>query len=340
MALVVSSSTPLILLNEALDVQAASGSFCRDFSIDCGNVVGKQLFELGNGEWDIPQLRSLLTATAAGKAAIDAYEMDLKPGSGSKRRLVINAHVLDQHAESALRLVVAINDVTMARQTTLANDVAVRANEALIQEKSVLLQELNHRVANSLQIIASILMLRVRNSQSEETKMHLRDAHSRVLSIATLQRQLASTSAGSVALRAYFTDLCASIGASMIADAELLCLTVEADESVASAENAVSMGLIVTELVINSLKHAFTGGTRGSIKVVFKTDVAGWALTVSDDGVGISGNHASGKPGLGTGIVNALAAQLAATVEVSDANPGCHVAIVHREAALPSGKDK
>src|SRR5690606_38220317 len=77
LALVVSSSTPLILLNEQLVVKAASGSFCRSFSVNCETVVGKELFELGDGEWDIPQLRSLLVATAAGNAAIDAYEVDL-----------------------------------------------------------------------------------------------------------------------------------------------------------------------------------------------------------------------------------------------------------------------
>ena len=79
LALVVSSSTPLLLLNEELVVKAASGSFCRSFSVNCETVVGKELFELGNGEWDIPQLRSLLVATAAGNAAIDAYEIDVLP---------------------------------------------------------------------------------------------------------------------------------------------------------------------------------------------------------------------------------------------------------------------
>ena len=82
---------------------------------------------------------------------------------------------------------------------------AVRAeaqkNDALVREKQVLLQELNHRVANSLQIIASILMQRVNKTQSEEARTHLRDAHHRVMSVATLQRLLASSATGDVALR-------------------------------------------------------------------------------------------------------------------------------------------
>jgi two-component sensor histidine kinase len=324
MALVVSSSTPLILLNEELVVKAASGSFCRSFSVNADSVVGTELFALGNGEWDIPQLRSLLTATASGSAAIDAYEMDLKRAGDPTRRLVIEAHVLDHNPDEALRLVVAVSDVTEARQAT-------RDNDALVLEKNVLLQELNHRVANSLQIIASVLMLRVRRVQSEETRGHLRDAHHRVMAVATLQRQLASVASGEVALRPYFTELCASIGASMILDPALLTLTVEADDSTTTAERSVSMGLIVTELVINSLKHAFPAASdKGSITVSFHTTGAGWSLIVADDGSGLPGDHDGAKPGLGTGIVNALAAQLSATVEVTASLPGTIVSIIHR----------
>ena len=322
MALVMSSSTPLILLNEKLVVKAASGSFCRSFSVNPDSVVGAELFALGDGEWNIPQLRSLLTATAAGSAAIDAYEMDLKRIGDPTRCLIINAHVLDHHPDEALRLVVAVTDVTEARQ-------AVRDKDALVLEKKVLLQELSHRIANSLQIIASVLMQRVRRAQSEETRGHLRDAHHRVMAVATLQRQLASTASGDVALRPYFTDLCASISASMISDPTLLSLTVDADESVTTADRSVSMGLIVTELVINSLKHAFPDDrTKGSIAIGFRTTGDGWSLIIADDGAGLSGDHATAKPGLGTGIVNALAAQLSAKVVVTAGDPGTIVSIV------------
>ena len=194
MALVMSSATPLLLLNEELVVKAASGSFCRSFSVDPDSVIGTELFALGNGEWDIPQLRSLLTATASGRAAIDAYEMELKRAGEPARYLVLNAHMLDHDPDEPVRLVVAVTDVTHARQSAQQID-------ALVREKHILLQELNHRVANSLQIIASVLMQRVRSVSSEETRGHLRDAHHRVMSIATLQRQLASTATGDVRLR-------------------------------------------------------------------------------------------------------------------------------------------
>jgi two-component system, sensor histidine kinase PdtaS len=325
LALVVSSSTPLLLLSEELIVQAASGSFCNAFSLDCETVVGTSLFALGNGEWDIPQLRSLLQATASGSAAIDAYEMDLNRPGDPVRCLVLNAHVLDHHETEAPRLVLSVIDVTEARQ-------AKRDKAALVHDNDVLLQELHHRVANSLQIIASVLMQRVRGSQSEETRGHLRDAHHRVMSIATLQRQLAATASGDVKIGPYLTELCASIGASMIADPALLKLTVTADGSETNADRSVSLGLIVTELVINSLKHAYPDITAsGAIAVDFRATPEGWLLTVADDGAGMN-TERDAKPGLGTGIVNALASQLDATVVTSDANPGTLVSVAHSGA--------
>ena len=137
------------------------------------------------------------------------------------------------------------------------------------------------------------------------------------------------TTAGSVDLGSYFTELCESIAASMIADPEQLSLTAQADESVAEAEVSVSLGLIVTELVINALKHAFPGGRRGTIKVDYRSDNSDWTLKAHDDGVGMPSHDAHSKRGLGSSIVTALARQLNAQVEIADGQPGTEVRIVH-----------
>jgi len=323
MALVISSSTPLILLDAALIVKAASSSFCRAFALNPQQVVGTALYALGQGEWDIPQLRSLLRATASGDAAIDAYEMDLVREGHKTCRLILNAHKLDYPGSAELLIVLAVTDVSAAR-------LAEKRRDDFERETHVLHQELQHRVANSLQIIASVIMQSARRVQSDETRAHLRDAHHRVMSIATLQRQLAATSANEVALRPYFTDLCNSIGASMIADPAKLSLIATVDDSVISADTSVSLGLIVTELVINALKHAFPGNDpSGTISVDYKSDMPGWILTISDDGVGMPADHTLAKPGLGTGIVDALSKHLDASVTFSNANPGTKVAIIH-----------
>ncbi|OYY91325.1 MAG: histidine kinase [Sphingomonas sp. 28-66-16] len=323
MALVLSSATPLVLLDADLVVQAASGSFCGAFALDPDKVVGLDFAKLGAGEWSAPTLGSLLRATVAGNAAIRAYEFDLVRAGQPTRHLIINAHRLDYPGSDGDRIAVAIADVTEARQTEKLKDDVVR-------EKLVLLEELQHRVANSLQIIASVLMQSARKVQSDEARSHLQNAHHRVMSIATLQRQLAATRAGNVKLRPYLTDLCDSIGASMIYDPSLITLRADVDDTVVGPEVSVSLGLIVTELVINALKHAFPDRTAcGTIIVDYKSEATGWTLKVEDDGIGMPGDHETQKPGLGTGIVDALSNQLNSAVVVTATNPGTRVAIVH-----------
>jgi two-component system, sensor histidine kinase PdtaS len=95
----------------------------------------------------------------------------------------------------------------------------------------------------------------------------------------------------------------------------------------------VSLGLIVTELVINALKHAFPGERSGKIKVGYHSHGPNWTLSVTDNGIGMPADAAAVKPGLGTSIVQALTMQLHAVVEIADANPGTAVSIAHTQIA-------
>jgi two-component sensor histidine kinase len=133
-------------------------------------------------------------------------------------------------------------------------------------------------------------------------------------------------------MKSYLTKLCASISDSMISDPRELRLRVVADETQMGAVASVSMGLMVTELIINSLKHAYPEGRQGAITVGFWGTEHGWRLSVGDDGVGMRAGGVSAHAGLGTSIVNALAKQLKAEVLVTDAHPGTLVSIVHEGA--------
>jgi two-component sensor histidine kinase len=215
-----------------------------------------------------------------------------------------------------------IEDVTAAREGEQQKD-------DLLREKAILLQELQHRVAKSLQIIASVILQSARKTTSEETRINLRDAHSGVMSVAALQQQLAASRLGAVELEPYFTQLCKSIAASMIHDPTRLTLTVEVDDSVTDADVSVSLGLIVTELVINALKHAFPGGRSGSIVVSYRSHGPDWTLSIKDDGVGMPRDAASATPGLGTSIVEALSKQLKARIQVESGSHGTLVSVIH-----------
>lgn len=324
LAVISASQAPLLLLDESFVVLAASRSFDRAFEVD-GAIAGRPLTEIDAGAWNMPRLRSLLTAVLTGAGDLGPYDLDLVRPDHPAKRLRLTCDRLVHDPASPVRLLLTIADLTDA----IAAE-NLRAN--LMREKDVLLQEVQHRVANSLQIIASVLLQNARKVTSPESRLHLTDAHQRVMSVAAIQKQLAVSRMGDVALKPYFSQLCDSLSASMIADHDQLRIDVSGDGSATSAEISVSLGLIVTELVINALKHAFPGDRHGVISVDYHSHREGWALSVSDDGVGMPrGDEEPARAGLGTNIVNALAAQLSATVEVIDMKPGTGVKVVHAD---------
>jgi two-component sensor histidine kinase len=321
-ALLQSSEVPTLLLDQQLHVIGASASFLLSFQLSTDEVIGRGLASLGAGEWNVRQLLTLLKLTSQDHAAVDGYELNFTAPGSEPRRLIVSAYKLDYGEAEAIRLVLTATDVTSTR-------LAEKLKDDLLREKNILLQELQHRVANSLQIIASVLLQSAKKVQSDESKGHLRDAHNRVMSIAALQKQLAATRLGDVELKPYFESLCASIGASMISN-DQLTLASNVDASSVKADVSVSLGLIVTELVINALKHAFPGPDRpGQIDVDYRSAGDGWTLSVTDNGVGMPADHASATPGLGTGIVDALSKHLSGIVTVTDRGPGTRVLVSH-----------
>ena len=325
LAIVTSSPAPLLLLDGQLTIIAASTSFCSVFGADAAQLTGQPLYALDEGKWDNPQLRSLMTATVSGDDALDAYDMHLQRPQRSAQHLIVQARRLEYLDLEQTRILVAVSDVTDARADLTLKEEAARGNR-------VLLQEVRHRVANSLQIIASVLLRNARATTSEETRGHLENAHHRVMSVAALERLLSTSEDGHIEVHAYFTRLCESISASMIGDVDQISLIVEGGDGVVEARVSVGLGLIVTELVINALKHAFPDGRPGKITIDYNFDGPNWILCVRDDGVGMP-LIAPVRTGLGTSIVAALARQLHASVEISPKHPGTQVSIAQTEIA-------
>ncbi|MDO8801944.1 sensor histidine kinase [Phenylobacterium sp.] len=327
LAIVAASPGPLLLLDGDLNIVAASQAFSEVFEIDAAAAVGGPLSALGAGEWDVPRLRSLLDATAAGAALIDACEMDLQRPRRPPHSVIIHVQRLAYLDLEQMRLLMSVTDVTAVRADQKLKDDALAENR-------VLLAEVRHRVANSLQIIASVLLQNARKTTSEETRGHMKDAQNRVMSVAALERLLSESTEREVQLQTYFISLCDSIAASMIADAEQISLIVTGEGGLVAAGASVSLGLIVTELVINALKHAFPEGRAGRIVVDCQVRGPNWTLSVTDDGVGMPAEPSALRTGLGTSIVQPLARQLEAVVEIAPAHPGTRVAITHTQIAL------
>jgi len=325
-AIVDSVREPLVVLDDELRVVAASRSFYLTFKVDRNETQGKLLFELGDGAWDIPKVRLLLGKIIPEHGEMEDYEVDHDfPGIG-RRTMLLNARkVFYEVGSHANIILLGIEDVTGKRALE-------REKDELLRQKDILLDEVQHRVTNSLQIIASIILLKARSVDSEETRRHLHDAHNRVISVAAVQQHLhASAAVGSMEMQPYLTRLCEALSHSMIGDERPVDLKVVGEGGVATCRNAESLGLIVTELVINSLKYAFKGsGKDGQIIVSYETAGPDWKLSVADNGVGKpEGIFAQPKNGLGTGIVKALAKQLDAQVETVSDGQGTTVSITH-----------
>jgi len=320
---------PLVVLDDALRVVVASRSFYRAFNVTRQETEGRPLYELGDGQWNNPSLRKLLEDVIPHHTTIEEFEVEHDFPALGRRTMLLNARKVFYEGNNSTSLLVAIEDVTERRALE-------REKEELLRQKDLLLEEMGHRINNSLQIIASILLLKAQTVQSEETRQHLRDAHERVIAVATVQEQLHPSPFGTqIEARNYLTRLCESLAASMILEDQPISIRVEAGEGSTTSEQAVSMGLIATELTINALKHAFPGRTEGTIVVGFESTPTAWRLSVVDDGVGISTRlaDAPARTGLGTSIVEALTRQLGGRVTTSAASPGTTVSVTVPRAA-------
>jgi len=320
---------PLLVLDADLRVLAASRAFYEIFQVDPAHTMGCLLYDLGDGQWNIPALRLLLETIIPEKTAMDGFEVDHDfPGLG-RRIMLLNARKVLYAASASTTILLAFTDITARRAIEVERADLLARTEELLHQKQILLQEMQHRVANSLQIIASILMLKAKAVTSEETRLHLKDAHQRVLSVAEVQSQLhASGGVDQIEVGVYLTKLCAGLASSMIGENQPMRIRVDADHGMIGSDKAVSIGLIVTELVINAIKYAFPDRREDALVVVAFDSVGDdWTLTVSDNGVGNPGKAvAKGPGGLGTAIVEALVKQLEGRVETRT-SPGMTVTI-------------
>jgi chemotaxis protein methyltransferase CheR len=316
---------PVLVLDKELRVVVASRSFYSAFKVSLENTQGRHLYALGNGQWDVPKLRELLEEIIPQHGVMEGYEVEHEFPDLGHRRICLNARQVFYEGGAGASILLGMEDVTERRALE-------RDKDELLRQKDVLLDELQHRISNSLQIIAGIILMKARTVDSEETRVHLQDAHKRVMSVAAVQQQLHGSGAnGPIEMVPYLTRLCDTLATSMIGDTRPISLKVVGEGGNATSREAESLGLIVTELVMNALKHAFPDDKIDCrISVAYEVHGTNWKLSVADNGVGKpDGVFAQPKTGLGTSIVKALTQQLRATVETVAGPAGTTVAITH-----------
>jgi len=209
---------------------------------------------------------------------------------------------------------------------------------ALAAEREVLLREVNHRVGNSLQIIASLLHLQANSSDDDDVKAALSNAMGRVAAVAQVHRRLyTSHDLNSVVLSQYLEALLEDLRRSAEGN-RMSRLTLKAEPVEIDPDRAVAIGIIVNELVMNAVKYAYPDGP-GPIHVRLSDIGDQLELSVTDNGVGLAVKADPRSTGMGQRIVNAMATKLNAIVERDPAHAGTRMILQFQRVDKIAGKD-
>ena len=210
--------------------------------------------------------------------------------------------VLGRQVVRQLELRRALREETLLRQ----------ALERSHAQRDVLAREVDHRVKNSLQMVASLLRIQAHRAESDEVAAALDYAQDRIAAIGHLHDALhVARDVERIDLDAFLTRIAGHLEESLPPG---VALEIELAPHVTDARGASSFGVVVNELVANAGRHAFADGSVGRIRLHGEATPAGYRLTVEDDGVGIPPD-ADALGGLGLAIVNAAAQRLSGTLE-------------------------
>ncbi|NKC31333.1 sensor histidine kinase [Falsiroseomonas selenitidurans] len=221
----------------------------------------------------------------------------------------------------------AVDRAAMRRRQTEA-EAQVRAAldraEELAASRALLLQEVNHRVANSLQIIASLTRLQEGAVADPAARAALAAVRHRIAAVAQVHRRLyTSADVRAVALNDYLGGLLTEIGRSV----ETARIDFTGADLQVPPDRAVSLGVILSELVTNALKYAYPDLPQGGpIRVTLTEEDGAGVLRVEDDGIGGAGAHAPAGTGLGGRIVQAMAQTIGGLVEFAG-GPGSRITV-------------
>ncbi|MEI5688435.1 MULTISPECIES: sensor histidine kinase [Sphingomonas] len=188
----------------------------------------------------------------------------------------------------------------------------LRASNARLE---ALLGEVNHRVANSLQLVSAMVRLQASALADPAARTALDDTQRRIAAIAQVHRCLYSANdVESVDMRDYLGSLIRELNDTLSCDTAPHTLHLDAEPIRLPTDRAVSLGVIVTELVTNACKYAYPTGDGGEIRVTMLREAEGFRLSVEDDGCGMAEGAAPKGTGLGTRLLQAMAQSLHTTI--------------------------
>jgi PAS domain S-box-containing protein len=311
----------ILVLEPDLTIRFANRSFCQIFAVAPEDTVGRRLYEIGNGQWDIPKLRSALDTIISGRKIIEAFEVEYVFPSIGRRIMMLNARRVYRPGNKIQQILLAIEDVT--ERVRLEREHAV-AHKRI----DMLLQELTHRVKNSLQFIAAMVMIEARSHKSGEGRAALGRVSNRITALGQLYSTLSRTdTVENVDAATYLDELCRDLIASVHKEGDTsVMLKTDIESELLPTDRAIPIGLIVNELVTNAVKYAFPGEAKGTVMVTLKRAPGELRLTVADDGQGLDPRRADS--GLGGRLVDGFARQLGGQVERKSDSQGTTVHLI------------
>lgn len=251
---------------------------------------------------DISQVRrSLAQARDSGRPLSMEYRA-VQP-DGTVRWLLCRAEALPDAEGKPRKLVGTHVDITSRKEVE--------------QQRELLFHELNHRVKNNFQVVASLLRMQAGRVEDGVAREHLNNAVRRVMTMADVHSSLYKAGhIDTVDFADYMRDLCEKISGSVLLNSRVKC-HVRAHSAVLKVDRAIPLGLVVNELVMNAVKHAFPGGAEGEIHVTFEPRERQFLLAVTDDGIGLPVQGAAdaesaarpGGSGLGLRLIEAFSQQ-------------------------------
>ena len=311
----------ILVLKPDLTIRFANRSFCHTFAVAPKHIVGRKLYEIGNGEWDIPKLRTSLETIISGQKTIEAYEVEFFFPSIGRRIMVLNARKVHRRGGKIQQILLAIDDVTERAKLE-------REHAAAHERIGILLQELTHRVKNSLQFIAAMAWIEARNCKSDEGKAALERVSHRIAALGKLYSKLSKAdTVGAVDAATYLNELCRDLIASVQEEGDTpIVLRTDIESELLPTDRAIPIGLVVNELVTNAVKYAFPGEAKGTVRVTLKRAPGELRVTVADDGQGRDPGNADS--GLGSRLVDGFAQQLGGQVERKSDSQGTTVHLI------------
>lgn len=232
--------------------------------------------------------------------------------------------ITEKKKENLIIYIVLSLFITMVVVITFLAISLYKSNKQLNEknkEKDILIQEIHHRVKNNLQFVSSLINLQINSSHSNAEKDSLNDASRRIKSMALVHEMLYNyQETNGIEIRAYLTELLSSLSELVNSKKTNINFNIDCEFSTFNVTSAIALGMITSELVSNSIKHAFSNVSKPQITLELKKKESGFTLSVKDNGIGIKDINNRNSDTMGLRLIDIFSRQIKGSYEFRNEN--------------------